>query len=74
MHREENGQMDIYESELKGLNWSDPKKAHFQISFQEPMKSMELTLTMVGAFILPETMPPEVQVLTSCSRKCKVKL
>lgn len=32
MHREENGQMDIYESELKGLNWSDPKKAHFQIS------------------------------------------
>ncbi|MCO5259983.1 MAG: OmpA family protein [Crocinitomicaceae bacterium] len=32
LHREDNGQMDIYESELKGLNWSDPKKLHFQIS------------------------------------------
>lgn len=32
LHREENGQMDIYESELKGMYWSDPKKMHFQIS------------------------------------------
>lgn len=32
LHREDGGQMDIYESELKGLNWSDPKKLHFQIS------------------------------------------
>lgn len=32
LHREDNGQMDIYESELKGMYWSDPKKMHFQIS------------------------------------------
>lgn len=32
MHREVDGQTDIFESELKGLNWSSPKKAHYQIS------------------------------------------
>ena len=32
MHREIDGQMDIFESQLKGLTWSDPKKLHFQIS------------------------------------------
>ncbi|MEY4604166.1 MAG: hypothetical protein RIT43_1458 [Bacteroidota bacterium] len=32
LHRENNGQLDIYESKLAGLNWSDPVLAHFQIS------------------------------------------
>jgi outer membrane protein OmpA-like peptidoglycan-associated protein/tetratricopeptide (TPR) repeat protein len=32
LHRDDNGQIDIYESELKGANWTDPKKLHFQIS------------------------------------------
>lgn len=32
LHRDDNGQFDIYESELKGANWTDPKKLHFQIS------------------------------------------
>lgn len=32
LHRENNGQFDIYESKLSGLNWSDPALAHFQIS------------------------------------------
>lgn len=32
MHREDNGQTDIYESILKGTTWSDPTKLHFQIS------------------------------------------
>lgn len=32
LHREDNGQMDIYESVLKGATWSDPSKLHFQIS------------------------------------------
>ena len=32
LHREDNGQMDIYESNLKGLNWSNPTKMHFAIS------------------------------------------
>jgi outer membrane protein OmpA-like peptidoglycan-associated protein/tetratricopeptide (TPR) repeat protein len=32
IHREVNGQFDIYESKLSGLNWTDPVLAHFQIS------------------------------------------
>jgi len=32
IHREENGQTDIFESVLKGTTWSDPVKMHFQIS------------------------------------------
>lgn len=32
IHREVNGQLDIYESKLSGLNWSDPSLCHFQIS------------------------------------------
>lgn len=32
IHREVNGQFDIYESKLSGLNWIDPALAHFQIS------------------------------------------
>lgn len=32
LHRDDNGQIDIYESTLKGANWSDPTKLHFQIS------------------------------------------
>ncbi len=32
LHRDDNGQTDIYESTLKGVNWSDPTKLHFQIS------------------------------------------
>lgn len=32
LHREIDGQFDIFESKLTGLNWSDPVKAHFQIS------------------------------------------
>ncbi len=32
IHRDDNGQTDIYESILKGAAWSDPVKLHFQIS------------------------------------------
>jgi outer membrane protein OmpA-like peptidoglycan-associated protein/tetratricopeptide (TPR) repeat protein len=32
LHREVNGQTDIFESKLNGLNWSEPALAHFQIS------------------------------------------
>ncbi len=32
MHREEDGQTDIFESTLKGLNWTDPVKMSFHIS------------------------------------------
>ncbi len=32
LHREVNGQLDIFESKLNGLNWSDPALLHFQIS------------------------------------------
>ncbi|MCE2713414.1 MAG: OmpA family protein, partial [Cryomorphaceae bacterium] len=32
LHRDNNGQLDIYESKLSGLNWTDPVLAHFQIS------------------------------------------
>lgn len=32
IHRDDNGQTDIYESILKGATWSDPVKLHFQIS------------------------------------------
>lgn len=32
LHRDDNGQIDIYESTLKGASWSDPAKLHFQIS------------------------------------------
>lgn len=32
LHRDDNGQTDIYESVLKGTNWSEPTKLHFQIS------------------------------------------
>ncbi len=32
LHREVNGQYDIFESSLKGINWSDPTLMHFQIS------------------------------------------
>ena len=32
LHRDNNGQLDIYESKLKGSNWTDPVLAHFQIS------------------------------------------
>ncbi len=32
MSRESAGQIDLYESKLKGLEWSDPKMLHFQIS------------------------------------------
>lgn len=32
LHRDDNGQIDIYESTLKGASWSDPVKLHFQIS------------------------------------------
>lgn len=32
IHRDDNGQTDIYESVLKGATWSDPVKLHFQIS------------------------------------------
>ena len=32
LHRENNGQFDIFESKLQGLNWSNPTTAHFQIS------------------------------------------
>lgn len=32
LHREIDGQMDIMESKLQGMNWSDPQKLHFQIS------------------------------------------
>lgn len=32
IHREENGQTDIYESILSGANWGTPTKLHFQIS------------------------------------------
>jgi outer membrane protein OmpA-like peptidoglycan-associated protein len=32
LHRDNNGQFDIYESRLSGLNWTDPVLAHFQIS------------------------------------------
>ncbi len=32
MHREENGQFDIFESRLVGANWTSPEKVHFQIS------------------------------------------
>lgn len=32
LHRVENGQTDIFESELKGLNWSAPTKLPYQIS------------------------------------------
>jgi outer membrane protein OmpA-like peptidoglycan-associated protein/tetratricopeptide (TPR) repeat protein len=32
LHREVDGQMDIFESKLVGANWTDPVKAHFQIS------------------------------------------
>lgn len=32
IHREVNGQTDIFESKLNGLTWSDPSALHFQIS------------------------------------------
>lgn len=32
IHRDENGQADIYESKLSGANWSDPKKLPFNVS------------------------------------------
>lgn len=32
LHRDNNGQLDVYESKLNGLNWSDPSLLHFQIS------------------------------------------
>lgn len=32
LHRENNGQLDILESKLSGLNWSNPTPMHFQIS------------------------------------------
>ncbi len=32
LHREDNGQTDIWESTLSGANWTDPKKMVFQIS------------------------------------------
>jgi outer membrane protein OmpA-like peptidoglycan-associated protein len=32
LHREVNGQLDVFESKLSGLNWSDPALMHFQIS------------------------------------------
>lgn len=32
LHRVENGQTDIFESELRGLNWSSPEKLSYQIS------------------------------------------
>ena len=32
IHRETNGQFDIFESRLKGLDWSSPTAMHFQIS------------------------------------------
>lgn len=32
LHRDVNGQTDIFESKLIGANWSDPVAAHFQIS------------------------------------------
>ena len=32
LHREVNGQLDVFESKLNGLNWSDPALMHFQIS------------------------------------------
>jgi len=35
LHREVNGQMDVFESKLTGLNWSDPALLHFQISSQK---------------------------------------
>jgi outer membrane protein OmpA-like peptidoglycan-associated protein/tetratricopeptide (TPR) repeat protein len=32
LHREEEGQMDIFESQLNGLNWTSPTKMPYQIS------------------------------------------
>lgn len=32
MHREEDGQFDIFESRLVGADWTAPEKVHFQIS------------------------------------------
>lgn len=32
LHREVDGQMDIFESKLNGLNWTDPKIMPFQVS------------------------------------------
>jgi outer membrane protein OmpA-like peptidoglycan-associated protein/tetratricopeptide (TPR) repeat protein len=32
LHRESDGQFDIYESELKGISWSNPAKMHSAIS------------------------------------------
>lgn len=32
MHREEDGQFDIFESRLVGADWTSPEKVHFQIS------------------------------------------
>jgi outer membrane protein OmpA-like peptidoglycan-associated protein/tetratricopeptide (TPR) repeat protein len=34
LHRDVDGQLDIFESELKGLNWSEPKPLHTLISSQ----------------------------------------
>lgn len=32
IHRDNNGQLDIFESKLSGYNWSNPTPTHFQIS------------------------------------------